>query len=99
MIIHDTVDFPKEPKVSSDAIHFIRELLTRDIDKRIGVGESGFKRLKKHPWLQHTCWDILSSKTVGAPFIPDVTDLYCVINNSFIYIYILGKEIKFRSDT
>ncbi|KAI8078603.1 kinase-like domain-containing protein [Thamnidium elegans] len=71
MIINDTVDFPKEPKVSSDAIHFIRELLTRDIDKRIGVGELGFKRLKKHPWLQNTCWDILSSKTVGAPFIPD----------------------------
>lgn len=52
---------------------FIRELLNRDISRRIGVGESGFKRLKRHPWLKETCWDILSSKTVGAPFIPDVS--------------------------
>ena len=52
---------------------FIQELLNRDVSRRIGVGESGFKRLKKHPWFRETCWDILSSKTVGAPFIPDVS--------------------------
>lgn len=82
------IEFPKEPKVSSDAIDFIRELLTRDVNKRIGVGEQGFKRLKKHPWLKDMCWDILYSKTVGAPFIPDVRlcvcthKQYCKKNNS-----------------
>lgn len=70
-IMSDPIDFPKEPKVSAEAIDFIRELLTRDINKRIGVGEQGFKRLKKHTWLKDMCWDILYSKTVGAPFIPD----------------------------
>lgn len=77
------IEFPKEPKVSSDAIDFIRELLTRDVKKRIGVGEQGFKRLKKHPWLKDMCWDILYSKTVGAPFIPDVRRCVCVhVNNT-----------------
>ncbi|KAK4516022.1 uncharacterized protein ATC70_010983 [Mucor velutinosus] len=70
-IISDPVEFPKEPRISHEAMDFIRELLNRDISQRIGVGESGFKRLKRHPWLKDTCWDILSSKTVGAPFIPD----------------------------
>ncbi|KAL0138978.1 kinase-like domain-containing protein [Mucor lusitanicus] len=70
-IISDPVEFPKEPKISHEAMDFIRELLNRDISQRIGVGEAGFKRLKRHPWLKDTCWDILSSKTVGAPFIPD----------------------------
>lgn len=74
----DPVEFPKEPKVSSEAIDFIRELLTRDINKRIGVGEQGFKRLKKHAWLKDMCWDILYSKTVGAPFIPDVRLRFCI---------------------
>jgi serine/threonine kinase 32 len=71
-IISDPIEFPTDPKVSPDAISFIRELLTRDISKRIGVGEAGFKRLKKHPWLKDMCWDILSTKSIGAPFIPDV---------------------------
>lgn len=74
-IISDRIEFPKDPKVSPNGIQFIKELLTRDISKRIGVGESGFKRLKSHPWMKGVCWDILSTKAVGAPFVPDVNTL------------------------
>lgn len=94
--MHDTLIFPKEPKVSSEAIQFIRELLTRDADNRIGLGEVGFKRLKKHPWLQDSCWDILSSKTVGAPFIPDVCVILFRVNKQFS-IYISRNSISFLS--
>lgn len=92
------MEFPKEPRISHDAIDFIRELLTRDINKRIGVGEQGFKRLKKHPWLKNMCWDILSSKATGAPFIPDVS---CVCNKqscNILIFFFIGKKIKFRSN-
>lgn len=89
--MNDPIEFPKEPKISPDAMDFIRELLTRDVSKRIGVGEVGFKRLKKHPWLKNICWEILASKTVGAPFIPDVCSCMfsvfsCVINKPFSLI-------------
>ncbi|KAI7896877.1 kinase-like domain-containing protein [Mucor mucedo] len=70
-ILNDSIEFPKEPRISAEGVDFIRALLTRDITKRLGVGEGGFKRLKKHVWLKDMCWDILSSKAVGAPFIPD----------------------------
>ncbi|RCI00630.1 hypothetical protein CU097_015361 [Rhizopus azygosporus] len=70
-ILHDPIEFPKEPKVSQEAISFIKELLTRDVSRRMGVNEVGFKRLKNHAWVSGMCWDILHSKTVGAPFIPD----------------------------
>lgn len=70
--MNDPIEFPKEPKISVDAMDFIKALLDRDVSKRLGVGDVGFKRLKKHPWLKDMCWDILRMKTVGAPFIPDV---------------------------
>lgn len=72
-ILYDSIEFPKEVNVSSDAINFIKELLQRDIHERIGVGESGFEKLKNHPWLKDMCWDILASKVLNAPFVPDVT--------------------------
>ncbi|KAI9487578.1 MAG: kinase-like domain-containing protein [Benjaminiella poitrasii] len=70
-IMSDAVEFPNEPKISAEAISFIQELLNRNISQRLGVGESGFKRLKRHPWMENMCWDILATKTIGAPFIPD----------------------------
>ncbi|KAI8087009.1 kinase-like domain-containing protein [Gilbertella persicaria] len=70
-IISSPIDFPKEPKVSPEAINFVQGLLTRDVEKRLGVGDIGFKQLKTHPWLKYMCWDILSSKAIGAPFVPD----------------------------
>ncbi|CEP18525.1 hypothetical protein [Parasitella parasitica] len=70
-ILSDPIEFPKEPQVSNEAIDFIMGLLNRDVSQRLGVGEAGFDRLKKHPWMKEICWDILASKAVGAPFTPD----------------------------
>ncbi|KAG0950253.1 hypothetical protein G6F57_000942 [Rhizopus arrhizus] len=72
-ILADPIHFPPTPNVSADAIDFIQRLLTRDITQRIGVEDSGFERLKRHPWLKDTDWDLLDSKTTSAPFIPDGT--------------------------
>lgn len=56
----------------------MKELLTRDVSVRLGVGEAGFKKLQRHPWLKHICWDILGSKAIGAPFVPDVRIYKCL---------------------
>ncbi|OBZ91519.1 Serine/threonine-protein kinase 32A, partial [Choanephora cucurbitarum] len=71
LIMYGPIHYPNEPTVSPEAIDFMQSLLSRDISKRIGIGEAGFKQLKDHAWLKDACWDILSTKTVGAPFIPD----------------------------
>ncbi|KAI8637157.1 kinase-like domain-containing protein [Parasitella parasitica] len=70
-ILFGSIEFPKEPQISNDAMDFIMGLLNRDASQRLGVGEAGFDRLKKHPWMKDICWDILASKAVGAPFTPD----------------------------
>lgn len=71
-ILHDSVTFPESSHVSQEARDFISGLLTRDINKRLGVGEKGFRRLMAHPWLQHIQWELLESKQLVPPFIPDV---------------------------
>jgi hypothetical protein len=50
--------------------------LTRDINKRLGVGEKGFRRLMSHSWLQHIQWELVETKQLDPPFIPDVSILF-----------------------
>ncbi|KAI8099861.1 kinase-like domain-containing protein [Halteromyces radiatus] len=70
-ILHDNITFPESSHISQEARDFITGLLTRDINRRLGVGEKGFRRLMAHPWLQHIQWDLLESEQAVPPFIPD----------------------------
>ncbi|KAI8340821.1 kinase-like domain-containing protein [Chlamydoabsidia padenii] len=70
-ILHDPIAFPESSRISQEARDFIGGLLTRDINRRLGVGEKGFRRLMAHPWLQHIQWELLESKQAVPPFIPD----------------------------
>ncbi|ORX61509.1 kinase-like protein [Hesseltinella vesiculosa] len=70
-ILHDGVNFPDSAHLSNDAKDFIHGLLTRDINKRLGVGDKGFRRLMAHSWLKHIEWDRLDTKEAVPPFTPD----------------------------
>ncbi|KAG1147314.1 hypothetical protein G6F37_011668 [Rhizopus arrhizus] len=70
-ILHDKLAFPSQHKVSAQAIDFIKSLLTRDVNARIGVGKQGFSRLTSHPWFTGLDWEKLSLKEIDPPFIPD----------------------------
>ncbi|KAI8881365.1 kinase-like protein [Backusella circina FSU 941] len=70
-ILNDPVPIPENHKISPQAIDFIKGLLTRDIHKRLGVGEQGFKRLQSHPWLKNIPWEQLETKQAIPPFAPD----------------------------
>jgi serine/threonine kinase 32 len=74
-ILNDPVPIPENHKISAHAIDFIKGLLTRDIQKRLGVGEQGFRRLQSHPWLKSITWDQLETKQAIPPFVPDVSRL------------------------
>ncbi|CEP20168.1 hypothetical protein [Parasitella parasitica] len=70
-ILCDDIHFPENHKLSTQAIDFIKCLLTRDIKCRIGVGKQGFQRLTHHPWFHDITWELLELKRVEPPFAPD----------------------------
>ncbi|KAI9472876.1 kinase-like domain-containing protein [Zychaea mexicana] len=70
-IMHEPLCFPENSHVSSDAIDFVKGLLTRDINRRLGVKDKGFSQLVSHPWLRNIQWELLESKQACPPFIPD----------------------------
>ncbi|KAI9271316.1 kinase-like protein [Sporodiniella umbellata] len=72
-ILTQNVELPEISASSNEAADFIQNLLNRDPTKRLGVGVSGFERLKSHSWLKNIQWEILDSKTTRAPFIPDAS--------------------------
>ncbi|KAI8331733.1 kinase-like domain-containing protein [Chlamydoabsidia padenii] len=70
-ILSEPIQFPDEPQVSPEAIQVIKGLLSRDVSKRLGVGEEGFQKLKAQPWFKSIQWDLLEKKQVDPPFTPD----------------------------
>ncbi|CAO3644219.1 unnamed protein product [Cunninghamella blakesleeana] len=70
-ILNNPIEFCDEPKVSVEAIQFIKGLLTREVPERLGVGKEGFEKLKAHPWFRSIDWDKLEEKKMESPFIPD----------------------------
>ncbi|ORZ14218.1 kinase-like domain-containing protein [Absidia repens] len=70
-IMSETIQFPSDAQVSPEAIQVVKGLLTRDVSKRLGVGEEGFKKLKAQPWFKSIKWDLLEKKQVDPPFTPD----------------------------
>lgn len=48
------------------------QLLTRDVDKRLGSGPKGSENVKKHPFFSTIDWVALEKKQVKPPFKPNV---------------------------
>jgi len=59
-------------KVTQDCIMFLKGLLTKDPQQRLGCHPGiGLDELWDHPWLAGIDWDKLERKEYVAPFIPD----------------------------
>jgi len=59
-------------KVTQDCIMFLKGLLTKDPQQRLGCHPGiGLDELWDHPWLSGIDWDKLERKEYVAPFIPD----------------------------
>ncbi|OAD73259.1 hypothetical protein PHYBLDRAFT_124978, partial [Phycomyces blakesleeanus NRRL 1555(-)] len=70
-ILYEQLVILEQKDVSPEAVDFVKGLLTRDIDSRLGVKEKGFNALLAHPWFTGLDWEALKSKTAIPPFIPD----------------------------
>ncbi|KAI7847271.1 kinase-like domain-containing protein [Circinella umbellata] len=70
-IMHEPLCFPENSRISPEAMDFVKGLLTRDINRRLGFKEKGFNQLVSHPWLRNIQWELLESKQASPPFIPD----------------------------
>ncbi|TPX66195.1 hypothetical protein SpCBS45565_g04675 [Spizellomyces sp. 'palustris'] len=73
-ILHDDLEFPSNTSdlVSSECVDCIKQLLTRDISKRLGSKESGgLDRFRAHPWFKGYDWEIIGKKEGNPPFTPD----------------------------
>ncbi|KAL0077575.1 kinase-like protein [Phycomyces blakesleeanus] len=70
-IMYDPLRFPENHSISSHAIEFLKALMTRDPNSRLGYNEQGFARFKAHPWMQGMRWELLEHKQAVPPFVPD----------------------------
>lgn len=60
----------KKELFDREAVKFLNGLLTRDVNKRLGCGPSGFRNIKDHPFFEQIDWDKLETQNQTAPYIP-----------------------------
>ncbi|KAI8802756.1 kinase-like domain-containing protein [Cladochytrium replicatum] len=73
-ILHDELVFPEQAYtvVSADCIDCIRQLITRDLTKRLGCKDAGgIDRFRAHPFFRGVDWNAIESKEAQPPFTPD----------------------------
>ena len=64
-------DIPKE--YDSSICDFINRLLKRKPNERLGSRQR-IQEIKKHPWLIDVQWELIESRIVDSPFIPEKGD-------------------------
>lgn len=66
--------------LSRHAQNFLKGVLTRDVDKRLGSGPDGSKDVMKHPFFSCINWDKLQRREVPSPFKPSTHGVNSVEN-------------------
>jgi serine/threonine kinase 32 len=74
-ISKDPLKFPEdsEKKCSRQGMMALKALLEREPSKRLACKPrtEGYEELQQHPWFQSIDWEILESKELTPPFVPD----------------------------
>lgn len=78
MLFQDIV-FPRH--VSFEAQEFIRRLLDVSEIRRLGYGHHGYEQVMKHPYFADINWDLLATKRLDPPFIPQQS----ILNEAPLY--------------
>lgn len=75
-IVNHPVTFPEPDQVplTDEAKDFIRQLLQKDPNRRLGVIHGGCERIKKHEWFTGLDWKQLLEQAIKPPIIPFVDD-------------------------
>ena len=63
---------PMHKNFSSESIDFLKMLLERNSEKRLGSGPEGTKNLMNHPFFSKINWDDLNNKKIKPDVVPFV---------------------------
>ncbi|KAF9512311.1 hypothetical protein BS47DRAFT_1372843 [Hydnum rufescens UP504] len=69
-IIEGRVRYPQG--FDAGAYDLVQNCLTADLSKRYGNLHRGSVEIFRHPWFSEVEWDLLLSKEIPAPYIPDL---------------------------
>jgi len=69
-IVNGRLVFPNS--FGSDAKDLVRQLLERDVSKRLGNLKEGPEQIRTHRWFKSIDWNKLNSKSIRAPWIPAI---------------------------
>lgn len=68
------------PYLTQEAASLLKGLLTRDPKARLGTGEEGIDKIKKHAFFRGVNWKRVEERQLTPPFRPDVDGDMCVAN-------------------
>lgn len=72
---------PPIPDFMSPAVQdFIKRLLVKDPNKRLGGGSEDAAELKRHAFFKDINWSLLAAKKTPAPFVPKISGAFDVSN-------------------
>ncbi|RDI81536.1 hypothetical protein Vi05172_g8380 [Venturia inaequalis] len=72
-ILSDEVAFPEF--VMGESIIFVKGLMEKEPDKRLGSGGNGAEEVMAHAFFDGIDWDDIYNKRVEVPFVPGLRDL------------------------
>lgn len=78
-ILADEPSFPAHMTI--DTIDFVRNLLSKEPERRLGSGTNGAVKVMTHAFFREINWDDLYYKRVPAPFLPTVAN--CTDTSNF----------------
>ena len=70
-VYEEPIRFP--PDLNPDAVNLINQLLNPNVNKRLGCGKDGSKKIKEHPFFKGVDWDKYWNKEIQPPFVPELS--------------------------
>lgn len=64
----------KDLKVTEECASFLKGLLDRNIDTRLGCKKARFEEVMAHPWFAAYDWEKLDKKELDPEFVPNVRE-------------------------
>lgn len=91
--------------VTPECLDFLKRLMTRDINDRIGTFENGGQQVfRSHPWFNSINWRQLEAKRCQPPFVPDASFSLIQSKNSnfdatheLVELFIEDKPLRSKS--
>ncbi|KAK1265676.1 Serine/threonine-protein kinase AtPK2/AtPK19 [Acorus gramineus] len=77
-IIKDKIKLPAY--LSSEAHSFLKALLLKEANKRLGSGPGGSQEIKNHKWFKSINWRKLDAREIQPSFRPNVAGQLCIAN-------------------